>query len=113
MTQKIVTFSISDLAFDPREASDVLNHACTARRHHFWVRGICQMEQTVYASLLPLEPGRGAEEYIFVPLADSTPDGIVSTIEQRWSAGFDCVGSVDLGDGRFLLLLVKPRTSGA
>jgi hypothetical protein len=91
--QKTVSFSIEDVAFDPDGVAETLNNACEHRRMKFYVRGVFQLDDHVYFTLIPLED-RPAEEYLIKPFEDVSADGIPATIKTRWESGFDTIGVI-------------------
>ncbi|OGV62468.1 MAG: hypothetical protein A3K19_33465 [Lentisphaerae bacterium RIFOXYB12_FULL_65_16] len=105
--QKILTFSLDDVAFDPAQVAQTLAEACDNRKQKSVVRGFFQIDEVVYAVLHERKPSQPAELYTLVPIEDTSSQSMVSMLEQRWEAGFDALGTVDLGDGTSYLLLAR------
>jgi len=103
MMQKIVRYEVDDIIVNPDGVVEALNHACTGRTGMYKIRGLCQVGGSVYFILLPLDPHETAETYGLAPVADISADGFTSMLHSRWSAGFDAVGSVVLGDTVYVL----------
>ena len=103
MEQKIISFSIDEIAVDTDNVNDAINEACTKRRHHYWVRGICQLETQVYFILLPVTKGHESETYRLSELAEIDHESFVSEINERYQGGFDAVGSFRVYDSIMLL----------
>jgi len=109
MMQKIITFGVNDLALDTDEVAARLTEACSHRRAQYRVRGLCQVREVVYFVLLGLPRGDPPESYVIVPVDDLTDAGVTAMLEQRWEAGFDAVGMVNLGDDACLALFARPQ----
>jgi hypothetical protein len=107
--QKILTFSLDDIAFDPQQVASTLDEACNARKSKSVVRGFLQVDRVVYAVLQDRRPDQRAEVHTLVPIEDTTTQSMVGVLEQRWEAGFDAIGTADLGDGTCYLLLARPQ----
>ncbi len=110
MMQKIIRFDTDDLALDPEGVAESLNHACTGRTGLYWVRGLCRVGDCVYFVLLPLGPDQVPETYLFVSVDDESALGIPALFQTRWTAGFDAVGTVRIGE-TLLALFARPRDS--
>jgi len=44
-----------------------------------------------------------------VVVRDLTEAGLTAMLAQRWQAGFDAVGTVNLGEAAYYMLLARPR----
>ena len=61
LMHKVVTFATADLAFDPKGVAEAVNKACRGRSGRYWLRGVCQVEDTTFFVLLP-DAGRSCDE---------------------------------------------------
>lgn len=107
--QKILRYSISDLCADVEGVLAAVTRACRQPSGPYRVRGLVQLDSLVLLQLLP-RGAAPAEVYCFSEVCDATEDDVVAVLNERWSAGFDCVGSVSAGDGLFLLLFARPES---
>ena len=107
--QKILTFSLDDVAFDPAQVAQTLTDAAGNRKHKSVVRGFFQIDDVVYAVLHDREPDQPAEVYTLISVAEQSVESVIGMLEQRWEAGFDALGVADLGDGTCYLLLARPQ----
>ena len=107
--QKVISFSVSDLVIDPDGVADVLTKACSKRRGDYRVRGVCQTADNVFFVLLPVAASEAAESYVIAPLSDVTGDGMTSMLSARWAAGFNALGTVDMGEDSYLMVYARPR----
>lgn len=105
--QTIMPFSVDDVSFDAESVADALNMACAGRHERRRVRGVCQIEETVYFFLLPLRRGEPLESYVLVAVDDLTEDGLTAMLAQRWEAGFDAVGTINLGEAAYYTLFAR------
>ena len=96
MMQKIISFEVDDLAVDAEEVVNTINNACTKRHDKYKVRGICQIEPHVYFVLLPLRQHEEPERYVLIDVQDTSHDGFVALLNERWSADFDTVGTIEV-----------------
>ena len=111
MMQKIVTLSVDELRFDAGEVAETLLHACTRGNAPLEIRGMCQIDESVFFTLLPCrDAGSAPAQYVWVEIRDRTDDGVASLLEERWAAGFDLIGSVNAdADLSFLLFVKNPE----
>lgn len=107
--QRIMTFAIDDLVIDPESVAAQLTKMCSEHRPHYWVRGLCQLQDKVYFVLLAATAGEPREQCVIVPVRDVSDAGFTSMLDERWSAGFNCVGTVALGEGMHLILFTRPQ----
>jgi len=105
--QKIVTFPVADLSYDPGAAADALDRACNTRAHRYRVGGVCQIDELVYFVLRPRPTAAPAETYVLTPVEDLGVDGFPDALLQRWSAGFNPLGTVRLDAGVYLILFAR------
>jgi len=108
MNQKLVSFSVADLAARTDEIAAALTEACR-RSPGYVVRGLCQVEDIVHFVLLSLRGGEQPAAYILAFVDDVSEAGLTAMLAQRWASGFDAVGTVALGDGAYLTLFAKSR----
>ncbi len=112
MTQRILTFSISDLAFDSGSVARQLTANCRDHAEHYRVGGACQVDERVFFTLLPVRGPAPAAVYRLVPVEDATADGFAAMLSERWHAGFDALGTIDLGDDLLLVLFACEQVAG-
>ena len=110
--QKVLVFSVDDLAVERKNVAQALNNACNNRSQKYRVRGMCQVDDEVYFVLLPRRQGESAEDYVFAPADDISETGMASLLEERWEAGFDTVGLINLGEDSLLMFYARPRETG-
>ena len=103
MMQKIVSFVLDDLAADPGAVQAGLNTACLSRRQKYRVNGVCQLADTVHFVLLPVESVPAELSYVIAPVDETGPDGFSGELSLRWSAGFDALGTMQVGETMFAL----------
>jgi len=108
-SQRIISYALDDLVVDPDGAIDALNDACTHRQVHYRVSGICQLEHRVYFALAPVADPRAAGNYLLVTVEDTSHDGFVSMLDDRWAAGFDIVGTITLYETVMALFARPPE----
>ena len=108
MIQKLIPFPVDEFVVDPAGVAETLTHACTARRQRYRVRGLCQFGDTVYFILLSLEHGETPETYVLAPVENSSGSGITGMLSERWGAGFNTVGAVDVGEKNYMVLYAQP-----
>lgn len=108
MMQRLATFSVDDIAFDPKAVGNSLNERCNEGRNKYYVRGACQTEGVVHFVLLPRPEHREEETYVLAPLSeDVTPEGVEAELAERWSAGFDTIATINLGRARYYALFAR------
>lgn len=106
--QKILRYSVADLCADVEGVSAAITHACRQPSGPYRVRGLVQVDDEVFIQLLPAAAGR-TDVYRFAEACDVTEADVVALLTERWTAGFDCVGSVSTGDGLYLFLFARPE----
>lgn len=109
--QKIMTFATDDLVIDPESVAGRLTKMCSEHRPHYRVRGLCQIQDKVYFVLLAATAGQPREQCVIVPVRDISDDGFISMLDERWTAGFNCVGTIALGEGTHMILFARPQDS--
>ena len=107
--QKIISFTVDDLAADAAGLAETLTDACNRRRTRYRIHGLCHIEEVLYFVLLPLPKDEPPADYIFVSTEDVTEAGMTSLLEARWEAGFDAVGAVALGEANYFILFAVPQ----
>lgn len=113
MMQRIAAFSVDDLLLDSKAVAEALLHACRRNGETLYVRGLCQVKETVYFTLLPCGSGTPCPvQYVWVECGDTTDAGVTTLLEERWAAGFDLVGSVDGGEDLVFVLFAKNPKDG-
>ena len=110
MMQKILHFDIDDIVVDPDNVLERIQHACSDTIGRYRVRGLCQIDDRITFVLVPLDASESAETYQLGWLEDSTPEGLQTALMNRWSGGYDTIGCVNLGDGRYTLLLAAAQS---
>lgn len=105
---KTLSFTVAGICTDLEAVSAAITGACRLPSGPYRVRGLIQMEERV---LVQLVPARGAvlETYRFSEACDGSEDDLICMLGERWTAGFDCLGSVSAGDGLLLLLFARPE----
>lgn len=105
---KTLSYTVADICADLEGVSAAVTQACRRSSGPYRVCGLIQRAERV---LLQLVPGGHAtpETYRFVEVFDPSDDELVCVLAERWTAGFDCRGSVSAGDGLVLLLLARPE----
>ena len=112
MNQKLAVFSVADLTVDPTAVEQALEKTCRRGRDRYRVRGVCQVENRVYFVLRPAPEPEPPESYVIVVTQDVTDAGMTGVLDERWRAGFDALGSVNLGGSVYLLVFAKPGSGG-
>ncbi|MCF7854395.1 MAG: hypothetical protein K9N51_06325 [Candidatus Pacebacteria bacterium] len=105
--EKIISYTVDDIAVDPESITEAINKACCGRHVHHRVVGVCQIEDRIYFALLPLDENETARPYILVTVDDTSHDGFVSMLNTRWASGFDVVGTITAYD-TVMALFAKP-----
>ncbi len=110
--QKISSFSLADVVFDPQAIVAALDRTCRARAaaEPFHISAVCQAGEQVCFILRKTPPGAPAEAIVIVPVTDSTPAGFPGELFDRWSHGFNALGVIDTGQGNWLAVYSHPRT---
>jgi hypothetical protein len=108
--QRILTYHIDDLAVDHKSVIETVNNACTHRETEYKVRGVCQIDDHVFFILLPLVEHEKEEEYVLVPKAElPPPDEMIAILNDRWHAGFDTIGSIQVYETPMMLYAKPPK----
>lgn len=87
---KIVKFSIDDILFDSKAASDAVTKACS-RAVPAKVAGLCQLDETIMLSVEET-PVKGKISYVFAPFPFLNEDEFAGEIKSRYYAGFSMIG---------------------
>ena len=109
--QKIIQISLNDILADADGAAKRITSTCAHRSGPYRVSGICQVGEMAYVVLLPAGSAGPALAHRFVEIAEATPDDVIALLNERWSADFDCLGSVNTCDGLTLCLFAKTRNA--
>jgi hypothetical protein len=105
---KTLSYTVADICADLEGVSTAITQACRLPSGPYRVRGLIQLEERVLVQLVPTR-GAEVETYRFAEACDGSEDDLVSLLGERWTAGFDCLGSVSAGDGLLLLLFARPE----
>ena len=103
MMQRIVSYTLDDLAADPKAVEAGLNTACRSRRQKYRVNGVCQLADTVHFVLLPVESVARGAGYVIAPADETGPDGFTAELSQRWASGYDAIGTMEVGETLLVL----------
>jgi len=98
---KIVKFSVDDILFDSKAASEAVGKACS-RTLPAKVAGICQLDQTVILSVEET-PVKQEITYTFAPFPAVNEDEIAGEIKSRYYAGFSTIGVFSIAEKRWAL----------
>jgi hypothetical protein len=98
---KIVKFSVDDILFDSRAASDAVTKACS-RTVPAKVAGICQLDETVMISIEET-PVKENIAYTFAPFPAVNEDEIAGEIKSRYYAGFSMIGAFSIAGKKWAL----------
>lgn len=90
MNNRIIKISLADIALDYREASDVVNKACS-RFPGMKAVGLCESDDKVMVSLEKFADYENYE-YVFAPFPSENEDGIIGEINNRYYSGFSTIG---------------------
>lgn len=108
MMQRILNFSVDDVIIDQETVEERLNSACADPAKPYRLRGVCQVDQQVAFLLVPAEEMAQKEEtYTFGMLADTTVAGFETAVSERWFAGLEVLGILNLGEDRYLLVMAS------
>jgi hypothetical protein len=105
---KTLSYTVAGICADGEAVSAAITQACRLPSGPYRVRGLIQMEERVLVQLLPAG-GAALETYRFVEACDGSEDELLCLLAERWTAGFECLGSVSAGDGLLLLLFAVPE----
>ncbi len=106
--QKQVKFTSKDIAHDPEAIAARLSQICAGHPRYF-VRGICQVGETVSFMLLPTGANDPITPLHLVPLEDITDNALESEFSSRWSSGFDTLGAIHLGNNDYMAVFADVR----
>ena len=108
MSLRIAIHSITALAFDPDAIAEALMETCNRRSLRYNLRGVCPVDDKVFFLLEPRAASAPSEQYVIVPVSDTTEDGVTGMLNERWGAGFGAIGTVPLGEDTCLFVFAKP-----
>jgi hypothetical protein len=103
---RTLVLSLQELWHDHVAVAERVNHACRGTGGAFRVRGIAQFKDRVFVYLLPVVDDV-TEAYVLAPWEDESVAGVSTCLSERWGAGFDLVGAIQLDEGHYLLLLAQ------
>lgn len=98
---KILKFSVDDILFDSKAASEAVDKACS-RQVPAKVAGLCQLDETVIISIEET-PVRENITYTFAPFPFVNEDEIAGEIKSRYYAGFSLNGVINLAGKKWAL----------
>lgn len=105
--QKLLSYTLDDLRFDPEAIAGVINQACARRRYR--LSGVCQTADRVFFVLIPHDL-TGREDYVIVPVEDPEEAAMTGALADRWIHGFHAIGLIRLEERS--LLVVYAREGG-
>ena len=105
--QKIVTLQLDTICADAEGVASMLSQACVRPSGTYRVQGLCQAGGNAYAILHPVPSGTPGATYRFAELHDVTAADIAGLLHERWAAGHDAIGSINLSDGLVLFLFAE------
>jgi hypothetical protein len=105
---KTLSYTVAGICADLEAVSAAITQACRLPSGPYRVCGLVQRAELVLLQLVKKEHA-GSETYRFVEAFDSSGDDLVGILSARWTAGFECRGSVSAGDGLVLLLFAGPE----
>ena len=97
MKQRILVYSIEEIAVDYKAVAQSINCACHRDRSFYRVSGLCQTHDCV---LFPLEEMSSpiSVKYVLVPFSGTSNDQVKVDIYTRWSSGFSTRGLIRLSE---------------
>ncbi|MFA6567382.1 MAG: hypothetical protein WCS96_04150 [Victivallales bacterium] len=103
---KIVKFSVDDILFDRKAASEAVGKACS-RAVPAKVAGICQLDETVMISIEET-PVKENITYDFAPFPAVNEDEVAGEIKSRYYAGFSMLGVFNIAGKKWALFSKTP-----
>ncbi|NMA42652.1 MAG: hypothetical protein GX946_04645 [Oligosphaeraceae bacterium] len=105
---RYIFIHLDDLVYSLEEASAMLMQACK-RGMPFRLQAVCQCADEAMLVLNRCEPEELPVDVRWIDISDLSPRDLPALMQERWSSGFEPVGSVSSapGDGplkRYLLL---------
>ena len=97
MKQRILVYSIDEIAVDYKAVAQSINCACQRDHTHYRVAGLCQTHDCVFFSLEELR-SRQEVRYVLVPFSGTSNDQVKADIYTRWSSGFSTRGLIRLSE---------------
>ena len=107
--QKLLSYTLEDLRFDPEAVAGVINQACSRRRYR--LSGVCQAEDRVFFVLVPHDL-TGEEDYVIVPVEDPEEAALTGALADRWIHGFHAVGLILLDERKYLAVYAREAGKG-
>jgi hypothetical protein len=109
---KIVKFSVDDILFDSKAASEAVGKACS-RTIPAKVAGICQLNETVMIAI-EKTPVKEKTTYTFAPFPAVNEDEVAGEIKSRYYAGFSTIGVFNIAEKKWALFSnTEQKKSGA
>ena len=93
---KFVKISKKDVLFDRKNASDILNKACS-RLKPMVMTGAFETGERIVAVLEP-DTRAKLRNYAIVPVVDGSEDGLIGEVNSRYGAGFSFCFSFRIED---------------
>ena len=97
MKQRILVYSIEEIAVDYKAVAQSINCACQRDRTRYRVSGLCQTHDCVLFSLDEMS-SRISIKYVLVPFSGTSNEQVKADIYTRWSSGFSTRGLIRLSD---------------
>ncbi len=107
--QRLIPFSVQDITMSPEQVSAALNKSCNTRLYRYRVTGLCQLREQVHFVLSPTPKDGPEETYLMAPIVDVSPDGFAAEAFERWTSGFNLLGTVELARS-FMALYAIPES---
>ena len=95
--QRILVFSIDEVAVDYQSVGKAVNAACRRDHTEYQVQGLCQTNDSVLFTLEE-KTSENNVRYIIAPFSGTSNDDVKADIYTRWSSGFSTKGLIRLSD---------------
>ncbi|MFA6724332.1 MAG: hypothetical protein WCS95_06645 [Lentisphaeria bacterium] len=107
-TSRYIFIHLEDLLYSLEEASAMLLRACK-RGSPFRLQAVCQCADEALLVLDSCEPEEQPIDVRWIDISELSPRDLPALMQERWSSGFEPVGSVSSAPGngplkRYLLL---------
>lgn len=101
---KILKINIDDIIFDYREASDIINKACT-RNEGFEVKCAFKRGKIVFVCLEEIDCFKTEKivDYVFSKISNDNDEEIIAEIDYRYRYGFSTFGVFEIYDNLWAL----------
>lgn len=110
--QKTSSFNLQDVILDPETVGGALTDACRNRQGNFRVTAVCQLDEIVTFVLQPTRDGAAGDEIVIVPVDEPTPEAFPRELFDRWTNGFNALGTIAAGGNSWLAVYARTRESG-